>query len=127
MSRLWARTRATASSASRAANAVTIVSGHVLRDYDWDAVARAPGTLVVLMAATTSAEVATALVRGGRPPDEPVAVVHAATTPTQRVARLSLDDLARLGCPFPAPSVLVIGAVASLATASELARLVNDV
>jgi uroporphyrin-III C-methyltransferase len=109
-----------------AANAVTIVSGHVLRDYDWDDVARAPGTLVVLMAASTAADVAAALLRGGRRDDEPVAVVHAATTAAQRVARLTLAELARVGSPFPAPSVLVIGAVASLATADELAQLVND-
>ena len=98
----------------RLARACTIVSGHLVDDdeYDWAALARVPGTLVVLMAASTAAAVAQRLLAGGRVTDEPVAVVHAATTCHQRVARLTLADLARDGCPFGSPSVIVVGPTA---------------
>ena len=99
------------------ASACTVISGHVFDEYDWDTLARVPGTLVVLMAATTAAHVAARLIAGGRSVDQPVAVVHAATTSAQRTVTMTLDELRRAGCPLPAPSVLVIGAVASRATA----------
>ena len=64
------------------------------------------------MAATTAAVVAERLLGAGRPADQPVAAIHRAGHPDQRTARVTLADLARQGCPFPAPTVLVIGAVA---------------
>jgi uroporphyrin-III C-methyltransferase len=98
------------------ANACTIISGHVLDDYDWAALARVPGTLVVLMAATTAATVAAMLIAGGRPADQPVVIVHAATTSDERSVTMTLRELGRMGCPLPSPSVLVIGEVATRAT-----------
>ena len=63
---------------------VTIVSGHrVDGDNDWPALARADGTLVVLMAATTGPAVALALVDGGLDAATPVAVVVDASRPAQ--------------------------------------------
>jgi uroporphyrin-III C-methyltransferase len=94
------------------ANAVTVISGHVLDDYDWRVLSQVPGSLVVLMAATTASVVASKLIDHGRPRDQPVAIVHAATTNLQRSAFMTLDELRRRGCPLPSPSVLVIGDVA---------------
>jgi siroheme synthase len=110
------------------ASSVTIVSGHLVDvagadpvdGRDWAAIAAAPGTLVVLMAASTAAAVASGLLAAGRR-DEPVAVVHAATTGDQQVARSTLRRLARSGSPFPAPSVLVIGPVADPTALAALA------
>ena len=96
-------------------SACTVISGHVFDDYDWYALARMPGTLVVLMAATTAASVAARLIAGGRRVDQPVAVVHAATTAAQRSVTTTLDALRLFGCPLPSPSVLVIGDVATRA------------
>ncbi len=92
----------------------TVVSGHRAADegHDWEALARSGSTLVVLMGATTAPEIASALIDGGRPDDEPVAVVHAAGTDSQRSMHLTLDALRADGCPFPAPCVIVIGPVA---------------
>jgi uroporphyrin-III C-methyltransferase len=101
----------------RVARSCTIVSGHLVDDddYDWDALAAVPGTLVVLMAAASGRSVAHRLRAGGRPATEPVAVIHAATTDGQQVARMTLHDLARDGSPFGSPSVIVIGPTADSA------------
>lgn len=100
--------------------AVTVVTGHRAggaadRDAsgtDWAALAAVPGTLVVLMAATTAGTVAAALIAGGRSVAQPAAVVHAAGTVDQQVVRTDLAGLASRGCPLAPPCVLVIGDVA---------------
>ncbi len=98
------------------ASSCTILSGHRVEDrsYDWDAPARSSSTLVVLMAASSADEVARRVLAAGRPADEPVAVVHAATTPAQDVQRADLGALAAREVAVTSPSVLVIGPVARL-------------
>ena len=59
----------------------TVVTGHEdpakgRADTDWDALAKAGGTLVVLMGAAHIAEIAKRLVAGGRLPSTPVAAVR---------------------------------------------------
>jgi uroporphyrinogen III methyltransferase / synthase len=99
------------------ANSVTVVTGHVgdpsaPGGVDWDALARAGGTIVVLMGMATRAEIARRLTDGGRPASTPVAVVEWGTTPGQRAVRTTLDNLwsVELG----SPATIVIGAVAGL-------------
>jgi uroporphyrin-III C-methyltransferase len=104
-------------------NAVTVISGHVLDGYDWCALARVPGSLVVLMAATTASAVASELIAHGRSGDTFVAVVHAATTSAQRGTLMTLEELRRKGCPLPSPAVLVIGEVARHYRVSHSQRL----
>ena len=96
---------------------VTVVTGQVGEatgpgGVDWESLARANGTLVILMGMATRGEIARRLQAGGRPADEPVAVVEWGTTTHQRVARTTLAELesVRLG----SPAVIVVGAVASL-------------
>ena len=81
------------------AASVTVVTGRVgepdgTSGPDWEALARVGGTLVILMGWTTRAAIADALVRGGRAPDTPVAVIARGTTASQRVARTTLAGLA---------------------------------
>jgi len=83
---------------------------------DWEALARVGGTLVVLMGVTTRAAIAAALVRGGRAPDTPVAVIQDGTTPAQRVVRTTLSHLADVE--LGPPAVIVVGPVAALGTAA---------
>jgi uroporphyrin-III C-methyltransferase len=92
----------------------TVLSGHRIADadHDWDALARSSATLVVLMGASNANLIARSLIDHGRPPTEPVAIVHAAGTSSQRSTFRTLDELATDGCPFPAPCVIVIGPVA---------------
>jgi uroporphyrinogen III methyltransferase/synthase len=97
------------------AASVTVVTGSVgdpEGSPDWDALACAGGTLVVLMGMHTRAAIADALVRGGRAADTPVAVVERGTTAAQRVVRTTLAGLAAVDA--NAPAVIVIGPVASL-------------
>lgn len=95
----------------------TVLSGHRIpdADHDWGALARSSSTLVVMMGATTAVAIASRLLAEGRPADEPVAAIHRAGTPAMDVATMRLDHLAEHGCPFPAPTVLVIGNVAAFA------------
>ena len=107
------------------ASSVTVVTGRVgdrpgSDDPDWDALARAGGTLVILMGMTARAAIADALVRGGRAPDTPVAVVARGTTAAQRVVRTTLERLAELD--LGAPAVIVVGAVAALGAEAPAGR-----
>ncbi|HTX62468.1 MAG TPA: uroporphyrinogen-III C-methyltransferase [Acidimicrobiales bacterium] len=94
---------------------VTVVTGHVEDPgagggVDWASLGRAGGTLVVLMGMAQRAEIARRLLDAGRPADTPVAVVEWGTTPAQRVARTTLEGLARVT--LGSPAVIVVGDVA---------------
>jgi uroporphyrinogen III methyltransferase/synthase len=96
---------------------VTVVTGHEdpakgTTDTDWAALARAGGTLVILMGAGHLADIAARLVDGGRDPDTPVAAVRWGTLPGQRTIRATLATVADAG--VRAPSAIVVGKVAAL-------------
>jgi uroporphyrin-III C-methyltransferase len=104
------------------AASVTIVSGHRVTgaSVDWRALTTASDTLVVLMGATTAADIAARLLGGGAPDDLPAAVCHRAGTADAITTVTSLGRLATAGSPHPSPSVLVIGAVAARARTAHL-------
>jgi uroporphyrin-III C-methyltransferase len=79
---------------------------------DWDALARAGTTLVILMGAARARLIAERLVGGGMAADTPVAVITSATCPDQRVRRTTLAELGDE--PVRNPSTIVVGAVAAL-------------
>jgi uroporphyrinogen III methyltransferase/synthase len=83
-------------------------AGHV----DWEALARAGGTLVILMGAGRVAEIAERLVAGGRPADTPVAAVRHGTRPDQQTVRATLATVANAR--VEAPAAIVVGEVAAL-------------
>src|SRR6266542_2772657 len=87
------------------------------RAAELDRAAGAADTLVVLMAAERLEAVCRALVRAGRPPDEPAVVVQWAATARQRSVRATLDDLPALAAAtgIGPPATLVVGRVAALA------------
>ncbi|MEW6155163.1 MAG: uroporphyrinogen-III C-methyltransferase [Actinomycetota bacterium] len=94
----------------------TVVTGHSRHatdtDVDWAALARAGGTLVVLMGMAHRHEIAQRLVAGGLAPSTPVAAVRWGTFPGQHTVRSTLAGLAELD--LEPPVVLVIGKVAAL-------------
>jgi uroporphyrinogen III methyltransferase/synthase len=95
------------------ATSFTVVTGRTGGEGpDWEALARAGGTLVVLMGVATRAAIAERLVAGGLDPATPVAAVQWGTWPDQRTWRTTLAGLG--GAPVESPAVLVIGAVAGL-------------
>ncbi|HEX6683445.1 MAG TPA: uroporphyrinogen-III C-methyltransferase [Candidatus Limnocylindrales bacterium] len=101
------------------AHEFTVVSGHLAPDdpaslVDWDALARLRGTVVILMGLRQLPAIVQRLLKGGRPPGTPAAVIQEGTTDFQTVARATLDGLPELAQRFRPPSVVVIGEVSSV-------------
>ncbi len=103
------------------ATAFTVVTGHEdptkdAEQTDWDALARTPGTLVVLMGMGRLAGIAARLIAAGRPPDQPAAAIQWGTTPRQRSVVATLSTLATRAAEegLGSPAVVVIGDVAAL-------------
>ena len=94
---------------------VTVVSGHDPRDLDLAALARAPGTLVVFMGLASLAPIADGLLRHGKPPETPVAVVSGGTTAAQRVVVAPLAAIAAAAGSLDPPALVVVGDVVALA------------
>ncbi|MBM4414964.1 MAG: uroporphyrinogen-III C-methyltransferase [Chloroflexi bacterium] len=83
---------------------------------DWDRLALAADTLVVLMGVERLAAIADAIAGGGREASTPCAVVEAATTSRQRVVRGTLGTIATAAAAAGVgpPAVLVVGAVVAV-------------
>jgi uroporphyrin-III C-methyltransferase len=85
---------------------------------DWARLATLEGTLVVLMPLGTLEKITEQLILGGMPPHTPSAMIHAGTTPTQKVVIASLatiaDKTSQAG--FGSPALLVIGEVVTLSS-----------
>jgi uroporphyrin-III C-methyltransferase len=102
----------------------TVVTGHRQRGetpVNWQALAKAGGTIVILMGVAQRGEIAAELLEGGLAETTAAAAVHRATTGEQTVVRCSLRELAT--APIESPSVIVIGAVASLDVRSIAAAI----
>src|SRR5690606_23386713 len=84
---------------------------------DWAGLARAGGTVVVLMGVQRIEAIAAALVENGRAPDTPVAVVQEATLPGQRTVTGTLSDIAASvrSAQVRPPAVVIIGEVVKTA------------
>ena len=103
------------------ATSVTFVTGHedpAKGDptVDWDALARAGGTLVLYMGVRSLPRIVNALLGGGRSPNTPAAAVQWGTRPDQRtvVATLATLEERTLIEGLEAPVIFVIGDVVSL-------------
>ena len=83
---------------------------------DWSHHAHGADTLVVLMGVGNLEAIARALIEAGRAPSTPAAVVHAATTPRQRMVTAPLAEIASIAkeASIGAPALLVVGEVVSL-------------
>ena len=94
---------------------VTIASGHDPATLDYDALARAPGTLVFFMGFGGLAEIAACLIDHGRDPETPAAVVASGTTDDQRTVTATLAQIADASAELEPPALVVIGEVVALA------------
>ncbi|WP_424214662.1 uroporphyrinogen-III C-methyltransferase [Streptomyces sp. BI20] len=100
------------------AHEFTVISGHVAPEdprslVDWAALARLTGTLVILMGVDKIGAIAEALVRHGKSPDTPVAVVQEGTTAAQRRVDATLATVGHTvrAQEVRPPAVIVIGDV----------------
>jgi uroporphyrinogen III methyltransferase/synthase len=101
-----------------AASAVAFVTGHdqpgaSASRVDWDALARFPGTLVVYMGVAHLRPICEALMRGGKSPSTPAALVQSGTMPWQRTLVGTLADLADRAheAGLAPPALIVVGEV----------------
>jgi uroporphyrin-III C-methyltransferase / precorrin-2 dehydrogenase / sirohydrochlorin ferrochelatase len=92
----------------------TVVTGH--EELDWPTLAATDGTLVLLMGATRVERIAKELVRAGRDPATPVAVIENGTLPNQRTTVGTLDTIGDRATVVgvKAPAVVVVGEVAAM-------------
>jgi uroporphyrinogen III methyltransferase/synthase len=104
-----------------AASAVAFVTGHEdpgkdESSLDWPALAAFPGTLVVYMGVRRLSAIAQHLIAGGRPADEPAAVIERGTLPGQRAVSGTLETIARVAADagIGAPAISLFGPVAAL-------------
>ena len=106
-----------------------VVSAHVApggagSTVDWEALGRSHGTLVLLMAVERMHVIADTLMRYGRSPDTPIAVIQDGTLQSQRTLMASLatvaDDMTASG--VRPPAIIVVGAVVQVARQIEMLR-----
>jgi uroporphyrin-III C-methyltransferase / precorrin-2 dehydrogenase / sirohydrochlorin ferrochelatase len=97
-----------------------VVSGHLAPEdpeslVNWDALAAMTGTIILLMAVERIELFAEVLLKGGRPADTPVLVVHHGTTAAEHTLRATLADVSEKirSEGIRPPAIIVIGAVAA--------------
>ena len=103
------------------ASAVAFVTGHEDpakpdTQIDWPALAAFPGTLVFYMGVRQLSRIAEQLIAGGRPAQQPVAIVERGTLPGQREVSGPLADIAQRASDagVRAPAITIVGDVAGL-------------
>ncbi|MEV4258309.1 uroporphyrinogen-III C-methyltransferase [Spirillospora sp. NPDC049652] len=106
-----------------------VVSAHVApgdpaSTVDWEALGRANGTLVLLMAVERMERIAETLVRYGRSSGTPVAVIQDGTLPGQRALTATLgtvaEEMAAAG--VRPPAIVVVGDVVTVAQQVDIIR-----
>lgn len=100
--------------------AFTVVTGHEKPgkddEMDWEALAKVGGTLVVLMGVARLQENTSALLRGGRSPETPAALIERGWSPEERLVVGTLGDIVERAkeADVKSPAILVVGDVVSL-------------
>ncbi len=102
-------------------SAVALITGHENPDkpqtqIDWPALAAFPGTLVFYMGVHSLERIAEQLIAGGRPAEQPAAVIERGSFPGQREVTGTLATIAQLAeqHSISAPAITVVGDVAAL-------------
>lgn len=101
-----------------ACSSFMVITGHedptkTSSDIDWTAIAKAPGTKIILMGVERIQKITDELIQQGMSPDTPVAMVRWGTTGRQESIKGSLSTIARIAseAQFAAPAVTIIGDV----------------
>ncbi len=97
----------------------TVVTGHRADEaadpnYNWSALANGPDTLIFLMGVSNLAYIAEQLIRHGRSPDTPVALVERASRTAQKSAVGTLANIVERAADIQAPAIIVVGQVVRL-------------
>ncbi len=102
----------------------TVVSGHLAPDdpgslVNWAALAKMRGTLVIMMGLKNLPSIVDTLIREGRDPATPAAVIQEGTTPNERRVRGELATLAQMSAGLRPPAIVVIGDVVNVLGVTE--------
>ena len=83
---------------------------------DWNHLAKAVGTLVILMGVGNLQEITTQLIKAGKCPLTPVAVIYKGTLPDQKTLTGSLKDIASKAdkAALKPPAIILVGEVVAL-------------
>lgn len=95
------------------ASAFTVISGHLhagSKTYDWASLASV-ATLVILMGLKKLPEIIEKLIRHGKSPDTPIALIRSGTTKDQKVITGTLSDIGEKSIGLDTPVTVVIGEV----------------
>jgi uroporphyrin-III C-methyltransferase len=103
-----------------AASSVTFATAHAKENGSLDLGAK--GTLVLYMGLGRLAATCATLIEEGRAASTPVAVISHATLPAQQVVKGTLADIAEKASHLPAPALIFVGEVVSLAVESPLPK-----
>ena len=82
--------------------------------FDWNALAKFPGTLVLYMGLTTASQWSSKLIDAGKSPSTPVAIVRRCSWPNQQVIRCDLGSVAATLASLPGlrpPIISIVGEV----------------
>ena len=98
------------------ASSFAVVTGHedpakAESTVDWEHLATAVDTLVILMGVGTLSRIAARLIFAGRRADTPAAVIHRGTTEAEETVVGTLGDIAARAARLQAPAVIVVGGV----------------
>jgi uroporphyrinogen III methyltransferase / synthase len=98
---------------------VTFLTGHedpfeASTSIDWPKAAAGAGTLVFFMGVRNLSRIIDALMKGGRNPETPVAVIHWGSRPRQLTVTGTLADIATKAASVETPAVIVVGEVVGL-------------
>ena len=87
---------------------------------DWERLATAVDTLVILMGVGAFPRIAARLLAAGRSADTPAAVIHRGATSEEETVEGTLGGLAARAAEFRAPAVIVIGQAVAFRTLAAL-------
>jgi uroporphyrinogen III methyltransferase/synthase len=105
------------------ASSFAVVTGHEARkaqsSVDWAKLATAVDTLVILMGLGNLPIIVANLIKHGRAPETPVAVIRMGTTGEQETVLGTLADIVEKSAAIGPPALIVVGEVVSLADKLE--------
>ena len=105
----------------RLASSFTVITGHEDPSKDkssikWDKISVGSDTLIFLMGMVNLSHIVDQLIKNGRLPSTPVAIIKQGTTPMQRSVEGTLENIVSRAEQqgFAAPAVIIVGEVVSL-------------
>jgi uroporphyrin-III C-methyltransferase len=113
------------------ASSFAVVTGHEdpgkpSAPVNWESLATAVDTLVILMGVSTLPIVASRLIAAGRRAETPAAVIARGTAASQEIVTGSLADIAARAAHIGAPAVIVIGDVVELSRGLQADSLLAE-